>query len=851
MTLILNRASRNYLWQHPWQLVLAVLGITLGVAVVISIDLALESSLQSFEQATHALGGRTSHHIIATDGGLDEKLYTRLRVEQGIHHLSPVVRGTVHLKSQPDETYRLYGVDPFIERSFRSEWQSQGLKHSNTALMQLMIEPNSVLISEQMARRLHLSINDTLLVSTERGVEVKLKVIDLLTAENAVSRQLMDRLIITDIATAQEVLGVEGKLSYIGLMIGKTDNKKAIIDRIESLLPAHVQLISSADQTLSMRQMTRAFSINLNALGLLSLLVGMFLIYNTMTFLVLQRRKLIGTLRSIGVTRRQIFYLIFSEALILAVIGTLIGIVVGIIIGQGLLQRVTATVDTLYFHTAVSTLLITFPQIAKGFLLGVGATILAVLPPAWEATRQPPGMVMIRSQLELNVRKLIKKAGWASLIVLSCGLILLRFSADNIHLGLAGIFLLLFSFALITPGFTLLVMKLVGKLFARLFGVLGQLPARMITADISRTGIAIAALMIAVAATIGMDLMINSFRETVSQWVKTSLRADLYVSLPKDKISAAKAAADEALKANIAAFPGVEMVSTVLHTKVISSKGMERISVFELNSKSIRGIIFKQQPSDNVWQRFEHEKTLLVTEPYAYFHRIKIGEKIVLHTDRGKRPFEVIGIYADYSGDRGHLAISRAHYKNYWPDLGYSGIGVYARSGTDLKKLENRIRKELGSELMVRSDQAIYQASMDVFEQTFAITETLRWLAAGIAFVGVFSALMALQFERTRQLGVLRAIGVTSRQLSIMITTETGLIGLVAGSLAIPVGYSVAYLLIFVIYQRAFGWTMAFYLNYGVFYQGLLLAFIAALLAGIFPALKMARTRPAEALRTE
>ena len=151
----------------------------------------------------------------------------------------------------------------------------------------------------------------------------------------------------------------------------------------------------------------------------------------------------------------------------------------------------------------------------------------------------------------------------------------------------------------------------------------------------------------------------------------------------------------------------------------------------------------------------------------------------------------------------------------------------------------------------VKSDQEIYKASMETFEQTFTITETLRWLSAAIAFVGVFSALMALQFERTRQLGILRAIGITSRQLTVLIISETGLMGLVAGLLAIPVGFIVAYVLIFVVYQRSFGWTMAFYSDSGVIYQGVALAFVAALLAGVFPAMKMAQTKPAEALRTE
>ena len=228
-----------------------------------------------------------------------------------------------------------------------------------------------------------------------------------------------------------------------------------------------------------------------------------------------------------------------------------------------------------------------------------------------------------------------------------------------------------------------------------------------------------------------------------------------------------------------------------------------------------------------------------------------MGHIILLKTDQGELAFKVIAIYADYSGDQGHLAISRQNYQLYWPDLGYSGIGVYAREGIDLKQLESRISKLLTAQQSVKSDKEIYKASMETFEQTFTITETLRWLSAAIAFVGVFSALMALQFERTRQLGILRAIGITSRQLTVLIISETGLMGLVAGLLAIPVGFIVAYVLIFVVYQRSFGWTMAFYSDSGVIYQGVALAFVAALLAGVFPAMKMAQTKPAEALRTE
>jgi putative ABC transport system permease protein len=915
MSSVLNRASRNFLWRHPWQLALAIVGIALGVAVVISIDLAMESSLNAFDQAGKAFSGVARHRIIAGDGGgLDEKLYRRLRVEEGIQNLSPVVSGYVVASKQADAGFNLIGIDPFVEKPFQSIWQTR--HHEDTTadwLSRLITEPDTALISEQTASRLGLKIDDDLTIETEQG-ERRLKIIGLLAPNNAVSEQVLSRLIITDIATAQEVLGLFGRLSSIEVLIdeqqpdsgssaahppslaiaapapGRPAAYTPSLAIVRKVLPGNALLATAESQSQAMREMTRAFSINLKALGLLSLLVGMFLIYNTMTFLVMQRRRLIGSLRSIGVTRSQIFRVIIGEAFLLAAIGTLIGIVLGIALGQGLLYLISGTIDAIYFRIDAASLMITPLQIGKGALLGISATLLSVLPPAFEATRISPVTVLVRSQLESGLRRLIKTANLVSGVFIVGGMALALWSGKSIALGLASIFLLLFGFAMLTPALTLMFMKLIERVFGRLSGVLVRLPVRMVSAELSRTGIAIAALMIAVSATIGMDLMIGSFRQTVADWIQTSLRADLYVSLPGDK-RPDQAQQDQRLKAKLAELQGVQMLSSVLHTSVIArdgvyaenlsgtgsaiardgvyaanrsgtdaaiasksvetENGFTKVAVFELNEKSRPGFIFKHETGNDLWDKFEQQQTVIVTEPYAYHHNVKIGQNILLRTDSGSQPFEVIGIYADYSGDQGHLAMSRRNYLRYWPDLGYSGIGVYAKDGVDLQQLENRINKLITGQQSVKSDQAIYKASMEMFEQTFTITETLRWLSAVIAFVGVFSALMALQFERTRQLGILRAIGVTSGQLAMLITGETALMGLVAGLIAIPVGYIVAYMLIFVIYLRAFGWTMAFHFNAGEIYQGLALAVIAATLAGILPALKMMQTKPAEALRSE
>ena len=242
MSSVLSRASRNFLWQHPWQLALAIVGIALGVAVVIAIDLAMESSLKSFNQAGKAFSGTATHRIIASDGGLDEKLYTRLRVDQGIANLSPVVTAYVKLTQPGEESYKLIGIDPFIEKALHSGWQNEHNENSPPELLtRLIAEPNTVLLSEKTAQRLRLQINDQLSVLTETGTQ-KLKIIGLLPANNAVSEQLLANLIITDIATAQELLGLFGRLSSIEVLIEK--EAPETLAAIQKVLPeigrAHV-----------------------------------------------------------------------------------------------------------------------------------------------------------------------------------------------------------------------------------------------------------------------------------------------------------------------------------------------------------------------------------------------------------------------------------------------------------------------------------------------------------------------------------------------------------------------------------------------------------------------------------
>ena len=201
MISILHKASRNFLYLHPWQLVLAILGITLGVAVVVSIDLALESSLHAFKQTTQAISGKASYRIIASDGGLDEKLYTRLRVDHGIQNLSPIISGYVYSAENSENTFKIVGIDPLIENTFQSAWQQQ---NQTGNILRLMTEANTVLFSRQTAQKMQLQMDEEFTITSDTGLHA-LKIIAWLFEDDA--KELFEHLIITDISSAQEILG--------------------------------------------------------------------------------------------------------------------------------------------------------------------------------------------------------------------------------------------------------------------------------------------------------------------------------------------------------------------------------------------------------------------------------------------------------------------------------------------------------------------------------------------------------------------------------------------------------------------------------------------------------------------
>src|SRR5947209_8291745 len=857
---LLWRSSLRYLVRHPWQFGLAVLGVALGVAVVVSIDLANASARRAFTLSTEAVTGRATHQVVGGPGGLPDDAFRRLVVEAGIEQAAPVVEGYVTIPGkdgQPPRTLHLLGVDPFSEGPFRAYLSGPpggpGTDRASIDLGPLLTRPGTGVLPAATARELGLRAGDSFTVRAA-GAERRVELAGTLEPADESSRRAMADLLVMDVAAAQELLGRVGRLDRIDLIVPEGAAGRRLLARATAVLPAKAQVLAASGRTRTTEEMTRSFRLNLTALSLLALVCGLFLIYNTITFSVVQRRALIGTLRALGVTRREIFALVLGEALVVALLGTAAGLGAGVLLGRGLVRLVTQTINDLYFVVSVRELTVPATTLLAGAALGIGATLLAALVPALEATQAPPRAVLSRSALEAGLRRALPRASALGILLLLVGAGLLAIPGELLVVSFAGLFAVILGFALLAPVATVGLMRLLRRPLGSLLGVMGKMAANGVVASLSRTAVAIAALVIAVSVTVGVGVMIASFRQTVVRWLEMSLQADVFVSAPSRAGGFSGAAIDPEVARRAAALAGVAQVNSIRRVEIPSPSGPVRLVAIGTTATGIRrSFELKDGRPAEAWPAFQDGGAVLVSEPFAHRTGVGRGATVRLRTERGDRDFPVAGVYYDYASDRGIVLMSRRTYLRWWNDPALSGFSLYLAPGADVDRVVALLRRTIGAErgLAIQSNRSLKKISLEIFDRTFLITGVLRLLAGFVAFIGVLSSLMALQLERARELGVLRANGMTPGQVWQLVTSQTGLMGLAAGLLSIPVGLTLAAIMIYVVNRRSFGWTIRMEVGPQVLLEALALALAAAILAGLYPAFRMSRTSPALALRDE
>jgi putative ABC transport system permease protein len=666
-------------------------------------------------------------------------------------------------------------------------------------------------------------------IETSRG---KLRVIDVFLNPSS------EPIILMDIAQAQRLFGLPGQLDRVDLIV--TDDSS-----FQSRWASGFHIQSSQQRRAMMSDLLRAFRLNLQALSLLALFVGVFLIYNTAMFAVVSRRRDAGILMSIGARRREIIFAFLSEILLLGALGGILGGVLGYLLSRFLTQLVAGTISNLYFFLRPGA-----PGWSEWILLisvflGCGASLLGGFFPLAELARVDPVQALRGRTASREIRRSAAKAALAGLGVLGLSMATLAFSTD-VYVGFAGSFGLLIGASLAT-GLTLIHLGPVLKwALHRLSGLAGKIAAGNIRQNLGRTAVAVAAFMVALSMSVGLGSMIGSFRQSLVWWMDSQLTADLYVG----KI--AEFEAPEAFYEENRSLPGVTAVNRYRNVQV-TYRGMPiYVSAVDAAVLQMHTHFGWLKGGNENWDPVK-KGAVIVSESFSRRFAIKAGDRITLEGIHGPASLPVAAVFYDYTTEHGVVMMDRSTYLAVLGDHTINSVDFFLdprnpRRQDVLLQIQERARSW---GLPVTTRDELHGNILAVFDATFAVTRSMRILAIIVAFFGIAGALLALFMERQREFGIYRALGFSTRQVAGMTLMEGLGMGIVSFLLSTGVGTVLSLLLIRVINLRSFNWTIFFHFSWEPYLLAAATAILASLGAAAYPIWKVYRTYPQMQIREE
>lgn len=837
------------LQQFPLRAILTVLGIAIGVAAFVAIQLANHSILASFHRTIDAVAGRSTLVVTAGEAGFDETLLVKVRAVEGVRYAAPLILSIAPVEGREQEVLLVLGVDLLAEEAFREYEPTEG---EDEVTLTTLLQPETLFLSRTFAERHGLVVGDTIPLLT--GSRRRTFTIRGLLEPRGPARALEGHLALMDIATAQEAFAKVGRLDRIDVILRADVEVDATAARLAAVLPGDLQVNRPEQRNRQIEKMLSAFRLNLNALSAIALVVAAFLIYNTISLSVIQRRQHIGILRSLGLGAGEIVLLFVGEALVMGGIGSLIGLGLGAFLASQVLQTISQTVSNLYSFIRITRIDADPYTLFVALGLGLSSALIAALYPSFRA-----GRISVREALNPS---LAGDQDRTPRVLLLLGLVLplgAYWAARQGPVGGAPLFgylalvLLILAGALLTPWAILGFAWAARRLGRKAWTGEGLLVASHLTGYRGRHAVAVAAMMTALAMLIGVAIMIGSFRRTVEIWVEETIRADLFVTPASRFTKGVYATLPAPLLDRVRSIQGIAAVDPFTRVTIMFRGRQLLLAAGDFEVAAARGkLLFVQGDSKEVLMRAKEGGGVIISETAALTHGIREGDRVTLATRTGPASFPVAGIFYDYTTDGGKIVMDRSLFQRYGGEPRVNVLAVYLSPDADPAAVAQQIKMAGGkAAIFVLPNQKLRRRVLEIFDQTFAVTYALRIIAVIVAALGIFNALWASVLERQREIGILRSLGASRAQVFRVTLQEAGLLGVLAEIMGLVIGLFLALILIHVINKQSFGWSLLFAFPPSVLLTSGGLVLLASLLAGLFPALHASRIEIAEAIKYE
>ena len=842
---------------EPVRTALTVFAVALGVAVILAMDLAGDAATGSFHSSLETLSGEQNFEITAT-GGVPDEIVGKLVSRPYNWSIAPRMEGFAVIVSEK-KTLPLIGLDLIGEsnRLFLETAAAAAAKHTEgidekpDSPLENLIGSDSVWVGESLGKhpgeKMQLLINDRSADYTIRG-----------TYPDANGNESA---IIMDIAAAQSTLNRLGHVDLIYVRIPQSAFGADIaLDewrrRVQQVLPDAVQVRLAGASTNENRKMLAAFRWNLRLLSYIALVVGAFLIYNTISVSVVRRRSEIGIVRALGASCRQILAAFLGEAALIGISGALLGVPLGRMMATVAVKLMGATVNSLYVTSRPGTITFTIWSAVLALIVGAGVTLLSAWSSAREAAGVPPVEAMARGRREFEIRVAKNSGLWFTLILAVAFAAASRVPpiGGKPVFGYIATLLAVGAAVFAIPAFVDVAMRVGSNFLRKILGVEALLASRSLAGSLRRTSVLVAALSTAVAMMTAVGIMVGSFRQTVVAWMDSALPADLYIRPAGNPATDQHPTISPELSDSIAKLAGVQTVQR-LRAYEISYQGMPATlgSLDIANTPINRTTDFLSgRPTDSVLNELRGANAVIVSEPFAYKHCVKAGDSLELALGQSRATFRVADAYYDYSSERGMILMDRDVMLKYLPDPAPSNLAIFVKPGANVPTIRKEIENAAANyRILIFANGDLRSQAVQIFDRTFAITYALEAVAILVAVMGVAGALLALVIDRRRELGLLRYLGASSLQLRKLILTEAGLLGLLANTSGVILGFFLSLILIFVINKQSFGWTIRLHWPVAVLLSATSVVFLATLFAGYYPARMAIRLNPIEVVHEE